>query len=206
MECRNNMERAMLLQAMAQTGLEFSADPHDISRYRRIRSLAAEMCAEDGIGKLSEIREIFAGEEGYATPKVDVRGAVFQSGRILMVREKADGKWTLPGGWADVGDSPSEAVVREVFEESGFQTRVRRLLAVFDRRMHGHPVSFFHIYKIFMLCEIESGSPRASDETSEVDFFEERDIPELSLERITHGQIALMFEHYRDPGRAADFD
>lgn len=206
MECKNNLERAMLLQAMSQNGLEFASDSHDISRYRRIRALAAEICAGEGVGTASEIEQLFAREEGYATPKVDVRAAVFRDGQILLVREKSDGLWTLPGGWADVGDSPGEAVEREVLEESGFQTRAVKLLALFDRRLHGHPVSVFHIYKIFMLCEIEGGSPRPSDETTGAGFFTERTIPELSRERVTPEQIALMFLHYRNPGRPADFD
>ncbi len=203
---KNNLERANLLQSMAQTGLEFSKDPHDIGRYQKIRTIAAEIAAEASHNEAQEIESIFELEKGYATPKIDVRAAVFREGRILLVRERSDGRWTLPGGWADVGDTPSESVTREVYEESGFKTRAVKVVALFDRQKHGHPAALFHIYKIFLLCEISGGEARASDETSEVGFFAEQDLPELSRQRVTPGQIAIMFKHYRDPGRAVDFD
>ena len=203
---KNNLERANLLLSMAQTGLEFSKDPHDIGRYKKIRTIAAEIAAEASKNEAQEIERIFKLESGYATPKIDVRAAVFRKGRILLVRERSDGCWTLPGGWAEVGDTPSESVTREVYEESGFETRAVKVLALFDRQKHGHPASLFHIFKIFLLCEISGGSARTSDETSEVGFFAEQDLPELSRQRVTPEQIAVMFEHYRDPGRPADFD
>lgn len=206
MTSNRNMELSMLLQSMAQTGLEFSKDPHDINRYQRIRSIAAELASEAGEQGAAEIEGVYKMEKGYATPKIDVRAAVFREGRILLVRERSDGCWTLPGGWADVGDSPSESVTREVYEESGFKTKAARILAVLDRRKHGHPASLFHIYKIFLLCEITGGWARASEETSEVEFFGELEIPVLSRERVTPEQIRIMFEHYRNPERPVDFD
>ena len=196
----------MLLQSMAQTGLEFSRDPHDIERYKKIQAIAAEISAETSAGNAGEIEEIFRLEKGYATPKIDVRAAIFREGMIMLVRERSDGCWTLPGGWADVGDSPGEAVAREVYEESGFIAKPVKVLAVLDRRRHGHPASLFHVYKIFMLCQITGGSARTSEETSEVGFFNERELPVLSMERVTPEQIGIMFEHYRNPDRPADFD
>lgn len=203
---KRNLERAMLLQSIAQTGLAFPKDPHDTGRYQKIRAIAAEMASEAGVNSTREIEDIYKLETGYATPKVDVRAAVFRRGRILMVRERSDGCWTLPGGWADVGDTPSESVTREVYEESGFISRAARVLAVFDRKKHGHPASLFHIYKVFFLCEILGGCARASDETSEVEFFREQDLPEISRQRVTPEQVTMMFEHYRNPGRPVDFD
>ena len=201
-----NMERVRLLQSMAQTGLEYARDPYDRDRYRKILTVASEMAADSMAGTPGEIEMIYSREKGYATPKVDVRAVVFREGKVLLVREKSDGCWTLPGGWADVGDSPAESVTREVLEESGFVTRAVKVLAVLDRNKHGHTENLFHIYKIYLLCEITGGSARPSDETSEVGFFGEEELPELSRQRITRGQLAIMFEHYRDPGRPADFD
>lgn len=153
-----------------------------------------------------------SGEEGYATPKVDVRGVVFRldpsSGRdsILLVRELRDGLWTLPGGWADVDDSPAEATVREVYEESGYQTRAVKLLACYDRNKHGHPPYGFHIYKLFFQCEPLGGEASGSIETADAAFFCEDGIPALSLPRVTPEQIARFFAHRRHPEWPTDFD
>ena len=170
-------------------------------------AVAAEIMAQAAGRPVEEVRGLFADQVGYATPKVDVRGVVFRGDALLLVRERADGCWTLPGGWADPVESPAEAVVREVFEESGFRTRAEKLLAVFDRSKHPHDPPFaFHVYKLFIRCEIEGGTATPSAETDEVDFFREDDLPPLSRSRITEGQIARLFEHHRAPDRPADFD
>ncbi len=150
--------------------------------------------------------DLFACDAGYATPKVDVRGAVFQDSKILLVQERSDGLWALPGGWSDVGDSPSDAVVRELREESGYKTRATKLLALLDRNRHNHPPHVNHIYKVFIRCEIIGGAPTTSHEIQGVGFFAEDRIPELSLTRIVPAQITRMFEHYRQPNLPADFD
>jgi ADP-ribose pyrophosphatase YjhB (NUDIX family) len=156
---------------------------------------------------LESVAGIFADQAGYATPKVDVRGVVFRDDQILLVREAQDGLWTLPGGWADPNESPSESVTREIFEEAGFITRAVKLLAVFDRAKHAHsPPYAFHVYKLLVRCEIESGEARPSLETLEAAFFAEDRIPGLSIARITPAQIARCFEHLRHPGWPADFD
>jgi ADP-ribose pyrophosphatase YjhB (NUDIX family) len=142
---------------------------------------------------------MFGREKGYATPKVDVRGAAFRDGRILLVKEAIDGLWTLPGGWADVGDSPSEAIRREMVEESGFEVEVVKLCAVYDRSKHPHRPAFpFHLYKMFFLCEITGGEAKTSHETLEVGFFAEDALPPLSEGRVLPFQIKTMFDHYRD--------
>ncbi len=149
------------------------------------------------------------GEEGYATPKLDVRGAVFdQSGRILMVRETVDaGSWTLPGGWADVNQTPAESVAREVAEESGYCARICKLAAVWDRARQGHPPGPFSICKLFFICALEGGSARTSLETSETGWFAEDAIPsDLSLGRVLPHQIARMFAHWRAPDLPTEFD
>ena len=194
------------VRALAQTGLAFTADGFDQQRYQRLQELAALLMAQ-GAGGQESFLELFRQEKGYATPKVDVRGAAFLDGRVLMVREISDGKWTLPGGWADVNQSAGECVVREIAEESGFKARAQKLAAVYDYQRSGHPPHRIDsIYKMFFICEIIGGEARASDETSEAAFFARNELPELSLGRTTAAQIDRMFHHAEHPQLAADFD
>jgi ADP-ribose pyrophosphatase YjhB (NUDIX family) len=144
----------------------------------------------------SDILKEFNSQVGYATPKVDIRAAVFDADRILLVKEKADGCWALPGGWADVGVSPSECAVKEVYEESGYRNHPR----------HDYPPLVEHVYKLFFHCELIGGIPTASIETTEIAFFGEQEIPNLSLTRIVPSQIHRIFEHYRDRNMQTDFD
>jgi len=194
------------LQAIAQNGLLYAENPFDIERYEAVREIATAMMAAGSDEAPARIHHLFAGETGYATPKVDVRGAVFQDDAILLVRERRNGLWTPPGGWADVNDSPSEAVVREVHEESGYRTKAVKLLALHDRNKHPHTPFPFHIYKLFFLCELVGGAPTQSIETDGVRFFRADELPPLSLGHVTPGQIARLFEHYRHPDWPADFD
>ncbi len=200
------LEWVQRLQALAQSGLTYSENPYDLERYEAVREVAAEMAADCAGADLQQVRDLFAGQAGYATPKVDVRGAVFCGDTILLVKERLDGRWTLPGGWADVNESPGEATVREVYEESGYRTRAVKLLALYDRNKHGHPPYIFHIYKLFLRCELEGGEPAESIETAGVGFFGEHELPELSISRVTPGEIARLFEHYRHPDWPTDFD
>ena len=186
-------------QAIAQTGLAFAPPGYDRERYEALAALAAGMMAAIGDGDPVKVAGLFAGQSGYATPKLDVRGAVFREGKILLVRETADqGRWTLPGGWCDVGLSPAENVVKEVFEESGFHVRADRLVAALDRHRTGHPAQVFDACKLFFLCSITGGSATPSSDTSEIAFFAEDAIPaDLSLDRVLPAQIRRMFEHSR---------
>jgi ADP-ribose pyrophosphatase YjhB (NUDIX family) len=198
------------IQATAQSGLAFSKDPYDIERYHALTALAARMVAARTDGAASALATLFAAERGYATPKLDVRGAAFDSeGRILMVREAVDhDRWTLPGGWADVNQTPAQCVAREVLEESGYMVRVVKLAACWDRTAQGHqPAGLFSITKLFFLCEITGGAPATSLETSEVGFFAEDAVPaDLSFGRVLPHQIAQMFAHYRAPELATEFE
>ena len=135
-----------------------------------------------------------------------MRAAVFDGDAILLIKEPDDGGWTPPGGWADVGESPAEAVAREVYEESGYGVRVSRLLAAYDRDRHGHPPIPYHVYKLIFLCEILDHDPSASVEADGVGFFAPDAIPPLSLSRVTPAQIARLFEYHRNPNLPADFD
>lgn len=194
------------LQAIAQNGLTYAQNPYDLQRYAALRQIAAEIAARYSDLPLATVSGLFAGEVGYATPKVDVRGAVFRENMILLVRERADGLWTLPGGWVDINEPPSLAIEREIEEESGYQARAIKLLAVYDRNRHNHPPDPFHIYKLFFLCELQGGMPAQSVETDGVDFFREDQLPPLSTPRVTAAQIARFFAHTRNPTWPTDFD
>ena len=155
------------------------------------------------------IEALFAAETGYATPKIGVRGAVFDSdGRLLLVREAVDAhRWTLPGGWAEVNQTPAESVAREVLEESGYIARPLKLAAVWDRARQPHPPAAYSVVRLFFICALEGGSPRTSLETSGHGWFHEADVPEdLSLGRTLPRHIARMFAHWRAPELATEFD
>lgn len=195
------------VRALAQTGLTFTLDRFDRQRYLRLQELAAQLMAQGSDPDYDTLVTLLRQENGYATPKVDVRGAAFIDGKILMVREISDDRWTLPGGWADVNQSARECVEREIAEESGFKSRALKLAAVCDYQKSGHPPRHIDsIYKMFFLCEITGGRATPSDETSEVAFFARDALPPLSLGRITAAQIERMFQHVEYPALPTDFD
>jgi ADP-ribose pyrophosphatase YjhB (NUDIX family) len=201
------LDWARRLQAIAQTGVAYAeATEYDRGRYGAVRRVAAEMLAKNG--DVEALDASLALETGHATPKLDVRGAVFRDDSILLVRERSHGKWTLPGGWVDVGESPSESVVREVREESGYDTRAVKLLALYDRDKHPHPPHPWHIWKACFLCELVDGVQHDSDdEISEVGFFARHELPELDKERITpDAYIERFFAHREHPEWPTDFD
>lgn len=202
------LEFTQRLQAIAQVGLTYATDPFDVERYEHLRDLAVEMATCYGDGDPEVIRGLFTSDKDYVTPKIDARGVVFQENKILLVREISDGLWTIPGGWADIGDSPAQATEREVFEESGYQARATRLLAVYDRNnsRHGHPPHPHHIYKLFFLCELTGGEAQVSVETSGVGFFPVDDLPPLSVARVTTKQITRFYELANNPDIPTDFD
>ena len=195
------------LQAIAQTGLQFSESEYDRERYRKILEISIEIFANHSGESPALIRGMFENQGGYATPKVDVRGVVFRDDKLLMVQERSDGLWTLPGGWADVNDSPSEAVEREIVEESGFRTKAERMIAVFDRAKQGNEPPFpFHVYKLFVLCRLLGGEAKTSMETTGVAFVMENEIPPLSLSRNTREQIQFCFDARKNPNNPCQFD
>ena len=160
------------IQALGQSGLAYSHNDYDRERYARLMELAAEIVERySGLPKEATLRD-FTLQPGYATPKIDVRGAVVRDGRILLVQERTDGRWSMPGGWTDVGKTPAEMVVREVWEESGYHVQARKIVAVYDaNRITDVPLAFFHAYKIIFLCELTGGEARTSIETLAVDWF-----------------------------------
>lgn len=200
------LDLAKELQSIAQAGLTYSKDVYDLERFERIREISVEIMSEYTDCDMEVIRKLFANETGYATPKVDVRAVVWQDGKLLMVREKADGGWALPGGWADIGLTPTEVAVKEVREEAGYEVRPVKLLAVMDKKKHPHPPSPYHVYKLFIHCDITGGQGAAGVETNGVDFFREGEWPELSVERNTDSQLRMMFDYLRDPAKAVWLD
>ena len=195
------------LQGIAQTGLTYTENGFDRQRFERIREIAARIMSQGSGTEAEKILDLFRGETGYPTPKVDVRAAAFVDGKVLMVREAGDGLWTLPGGWADLNQSAAECAVRELREESGFDGRALKLAAVWDYTKQGHvPRHPASIYKMFFLCELTGGAAGASLETTEVGFFAGDRLPPLSGGRITAAQIARMFQHAAEPDLPTDFD
>jgi len=194
------------IQALSQTGLTFSSNEYERERYQRLAGIAAEIVEEQAGLPRAEVLANFALQPGYATPKVDVRGAVVQDGQILLVQERSDGRWCMPGGWADVGDLPSEVAAREVWEESGFRVVPRKVAGVFDANRSGRPLEFYHAYKVVFLCDLAGGQARTSHETQAVGFFDFDDLPPLSSNRTHPRHLAEVQAHLADPDRPAAFD
>lgn len=199
---------ARALQAISQTGLTYSKNPYDSERYEEMRALAAKMMAAYSESEPERIETLFRNQQGYATPKVDVRGAVFRGDQVLLVSELIDGgRWTLPGGWADVNLPPSENAVREVQEEAGLSVTAEKLAMVIDRDKAGHTDPYpFHIYKFFFLCREIGPVAKKEGETGEARFFPVSALPELSTSRVLPAQIHRLYEHVKNPSLATDFD
>ncbi len=193
---------AKQIQAISQSGLAYVKDIYDKERYDMLRELAVEIMEQYTAADKEQIRMAFASDTGYATPKTDIRAVVMREGKLLLVRERTDGGWSLPGGWADIGFSPFQIAVKETREESGYEVKAERLLAVLDKQNHGHPPSPWHVYKIFIACSIVGGAAATGEgtlETSEVGFFAPDRLPPLSLERNTEEQLQTMVRLYLDP-------
>lgn len=200
---------ARKIQALAQTGLEYSENPYERERYEELRELAAEMMAETSDIPVHHWKKLFKNESGYATPKVDVRGAIFENGKILLSREQDDDCWSLPGGWADVNDTPSEAIIREVREETGYAVQCSKLVAVLDRDKHYQGASHthpFHIYKLMFLCERTGEASALCHDILDATFFELDHLPPLSEHRTLPKHIDLMYHHHLNPNLPTVFD
>ena len=200
------IEWARKIQSISKNGLAFSKDVFDIERYEQLQKLSAEIISEYSELEMETVLNLFHQDKGYQTPKVDVRGVVFKDNQILLVREKNDNKWSLPGGFCDVGLSSSENIVKEIKEESGYEVKAKKMLAVLDMNKHPHPPQAYHYYKIFIQCDIIGGEPKIGIETQEIDFFAEHALPKLSLSRVTESQIHLLFEYLSDPNKETVFD
>jgi ADP-ribose pyrophosphatase YjhB (NUDIX family) len=202
----NVLEWARKVQAIAQNGLLFTQEPFERERYTQLKDLSDSILAAELDIPLGKARALWEKEDGYVTPKVDVRGGVFDGAKVLLVRERSDGRWTLPGGWVDVNDTPSDAVVREIFEESGYRAKATKLAMLVDKNRHPHPPSVHHIYKLFFLCELTGGAARTSNETDGVDFFPVHSLPDLSVGRALSSQIERLYAHQLNRSLPTDFD
>ncbi len=204
------LDQARRLLAVAQTGLHYTQSDYERERYEEVAQIAAQLIGRAEGYSSEQIRQLWRMEEGYTTPKLDVRGAMFRQGargsEVLLVRERMDGKWTVPGGFADVNEWPSQAVLKEIEQESGYTARVLKLAAVHDRNQHNYPQFIFHIWKLLFVCEITGGEARLSNETDGVQFFALDDLPELSTGRITAEQLLLLHKHHLQPELPTEFD
>jgi ADP-ribose pyrophosphatase YjhB (NUDIX family) len=195
---------AQRLQAIAQAGLTYGENAYDIERYAEVRAISVELMKEVSEAPIDKITTLFASETGYQTPKVDVRAVIFRGvDEVLMVQETTDGsRWTLPGGWADVGHTPFEVAVKEAYEESGLQVQATRLLALFDKKMHDHPLQEWYVYKCFVRCDVLGGNLLTqTPETTGARWVRQEEIATLplSLDRITAAQLDTLFAFARNP-------
>ena len=182
------------LQSIAQAGLTYSKDKYDIERFQQIRNLSVDILNEyTGINN-EKIKDLFCNETGYQTPKIDIRGAIFKKNKILLVKESMDGRWSMPGGWAEFNLSIKENIIKEVKEEAGLNVIPKKLIAVLDRNKHNEPATAYGIYKIFVLCELIDGIFEKNIETEESGFFSLTELPTLSVQRNTRKQIEMCFE------------
>lgn len=191
--------------SMSQAGLTYSQNEFDIERYKRLQEITAEMIeSQSGLSKES-VLESFSMQAGYATPKIDVRGAVIRDNKILLIQERMDGRWAMPGGWADLGNAPASVAEREVWEESGYHVKAEKVVAVIDANRI-EPMEFYHAFKIIFLCTLIGGEPQVSHETMAVDFFDMNNLPPLSLYRTDESMLREVFAHIQDPNRRTAFD
>jgi len=201
------LAHAARVRAIAQTGLAYASDPFDRQRYEELTAIAHDLIAAATASDPEVVRDVYLPERGYPTPKIDVRGGVFRDGQVLLVRESADGLWTLPGGFGDEQESPRESIEREVLEESGYRVRAARLVAVKDRHLHPYEQrTVWRIYKLFFLCELEGGTPRTSVETDAVGWFDVDALPPLSTGRTLPEDVRMLHGARHEPSRACYFD
>lgn len=204
-ENRKLLNWAIELQGLAQAGLFYSKDVYDIERFQRVREIAAEMVASQSGLPMNTVQDLFCGETGYQTPKLDSRGVIIQDGKILLVQER-DGKWSLPGGWVDVNLSVGENVVKEVKEEAGLDVRAEFVIAVQDRKKHNPQIHAFNICKVFILCSVLGGSFQPNSETIASGYFSMEKLPPLAENKTTAEQIEMCFDAYQAQHWITQFD
>jgi len=199
------LEWAREIYSLSQVGLTYTKNEFDLERYKRLQEIAAEILSSQSKLATESVLESFSMQSGYVTPKIDVRGAVIRDSKILLIQERMDGKWAMPGGWADLGNAPASVAEREVWEESGFRVKAEKVVAVIDANRI-QPMEFYHAYKIIFLCTLLDGEPRISYETLAVDFFDLNNLPPLSMYRTNENMLREVFAHVENLDRPTLFD
>lgn len=200
-------EKIKRLHALAEIGLEYAESDYDRDRYVEMRQLSLELLEQLTHVPIKQIVPVIEEQNGYRTPKVDVRAVVFnEEGKILLIREIVDNCWSLPGGWGDISFSPSEVAEKECEEEAGLKVKAIKLLAVMDKQKQGMPPQFEYIWKIFILCKKTGDKISSGTETTGVGWFAENEFPELSLPRVNQNQLKMMFEYHRGERTETYFD
>jgi len=194
------------IQQLSQTGAAFAVTDYEKQRYKRLTEIISEIVEYHTLLEKEAVEKVMMKQPGYATPKVDVRAAVIKDDKILLVQERSDERWAMPGGWADVGDIPSEVAARETKEESGYDVKPTKVIGVYDANRLGGQLEFFHAFKIVFLCDLIGGEATTSDETQDVGFFSFNDLPPLSLNRTNDKHIKEILAHLQEPQRPTYFD
>ena len=200
------LEWAREIQQLSQTGLAFAVTKYEKERYTRLLEITAEIVEHHTQLEKEAVKKVLMKQPGYATPKIDVRAAVIKDDKILLVQERSDKRWAMPGGWADVGDIPSEVAIRETKEESGYDVKPTKVIGVYDANRLGGQLELFHAFKIVFLCELLGGEATVSDETQDVNFFRFDELPPFSPNRTNDKHIKEIIAHIKDPNRATYFD
>ena len=200
------LEWAREIQQLSQTGLAFAITNYEKKRYKRLTEITAEIVEHHTQLEKQSVEKVLMAQPGYATPKIDVRAAVIKDDKILLVQERSDKRWAMPGGWADVGDIPSEVAIRETKEESGYEIKPVKVIGVFDANRLGDQLELFHAFKIVFLCDLTGGAAAISEETQDVNFFSFDSLPSLSLNRTNEKHINEIIAHLKNPQRQTYFD
>lgn len=197
---------AIEIQSLAQAGLTYTDNVYDIERYERLREIAAEIIEEKSNISLEKVKDLFCNENGYQTPKIDTRAAIFKDDKILLTHEN-NGTWSLPGGWCDVLESVASNTIKEVKEETGLDVETIKIIAVQDRNKHNKPIYAYGVCKIFVLCNVIGGEFIENIETTEIKYFSLDEIPNnLAEEKTNNEQIEMSFKAYKDEKWQTQFD
>ncbi|MEM1339632.1 MAG: NUDIX hydrolase [Bacteroidota bacterium] len=195
MDENQQLDLVKRIKAIAETGLVYTEGSYDKERYQELREISLKLLSQKSGIPSPQLQKFFMPQTDYPTPKVDVRGFVLdKDDRILMARESIDGKWSIPGGWADIGSTPKEVVVKEIREETGLDAEVIRLLAIYDKKMHPHPPEPFYVYKLVFLCRVTGGQLNPGFDMRGADWFALNTVPPLSEDRIVKSQLEHLFQ------------
>ena len=207
MKKNDQLELIKRIKSLSDTGLIYAQNEYEKERFKELRSISLKLLSIVSNEPFSALNNFFMPNIDYPTPKVDIRGlALNEAKEILLVKEKLDGKWSLPGGWGEIGFSPLEVIQKEILEETGLSSRVLRLLAVYDKKCHPHPPQPFYVYKLVFLCEVLPGEINTGFDIEEARFFNIKSLPELSEDRILKSQIEQLYQKAVNGDQTVYFD